>query len=368
MSSSSKSALLGLLLAGCIIFTLGNEMHHSPPSQAIQTYLDGLVQPSEGVMFAVGHRNYLGRVAEGSFRIWQNGSISENDYLRCGSVTKTIVTYTLLKSTHVSLQKTIKGFGFPQNQYENSNQITVRDILSHVSGISEYTCRLGFNETTGEFIPAVYGGRTNIDLGWKNVPVDFAPRQHFSYSNTGFDLAGELVEIMTNVNASIWIRRLFQKVAPSLHIDRGNLTAQDFPATPTYESYMLPPDLPRYAGSLLSKPKDLIKGLNEIVNDRPIWRKMQQWRYPQIPLLDEAPPCVYRIGGDKYGLGLQYYNIGPNARDFALGHEGDIGPRTAVIYQPSTENIFMLHSTSWQPNEVFVPWLKHLVRLYNNAL
>jgi CubicO group peptidase (beta-lactamase class C family) len=337
-------------------------------NQAIKTLLASATVPDEGMLFAVGRRDSDGVIEPNSgFDLWKHGAINYTDYLRCGSITKTFVTFTLLKSTNLYLSRNIESFGYPREDYRGSNDITVRDILSHVSGIPEFTCFLGFNDTTGQYIPAEYGGLVDIDLGWKGRDLDFAPRTKFSYSNTGFDLAGQLVEQITATNASIWMRRFFQEVAPSLHIDRGNISAADFPNTPTYAAFNYPPDLPRYAGSLVSKARDLIKGLNLMVNTPDVWFRMHDWNYPgATPLWAGGPHnCLYYIGGDRYGLGLQYYDLG-SEDNYAVGHEGDIGPRTVVAHQPSTGHIFMLHSTAYQTNDVFIAWFKRLVHLYNN--
>ena len=65
--------------------------------------------------------------------------------------------------------------------------VTVRQLLTHTSGIKNYTGLSGFelekHLTKEQFIKAVSG-----------YPLDFAPGEKWSYSNTGFNLLGMIVE------------------------------------------------------------------------------------------------------------------------------------------------------------------------------
>lgn len=67
--------------------------------------------------------------------------------------------------------------------------VTVRQLLSHTSGIKSYTSVEGFHKTTRKD----YAPREILDLVAK-APLEFPPGEKWNYSNTGYFLLGMLIE------------------------------------------------------------------------------------------------------------------------------------------------------------------------------
>ena len=67
--------------------------------------------------------------------------------------------------------------------------ITVKNLLTHTSGITNYTDFPDFAKTT--IMPISTAEMTDL---LKTKPLDFTPNEKFSYSNSGYYLLGEIIE------------------------------------------------------------------------------------------------------------------------------------------------------------------------------
>ena len=114
---------------------------------------------------------------------------------RLGSVTKqftAVAILQLMEQGKLSLQDSIQKFikDFPYKGYK----ITIENLLTHTSGIKEYT-QLDLPDPfirRKDFTP-----KQIIDL-FKNEPFDFQPGTKFKYSNSGYFLLGYIIESVTN--------------------------------------------------------------------------------------------------------------------------------------------------------------------------
>ena len=71
-------------------------------------------------------------------------------------------------------------------------EVTVRHLLNHTSGIKSYTSVRDFFKTARKD----YAQREILDLVAKE-PLEFAPGEKWNYSNTGYFLLGMLIEKVT---------------------------------------------------------------------------------------------------------------------------------------------------------------------------
>lgn len=83
-------------------------------------------------------------------------------------------------------------------------EVTVRHLLTHTSGIKNYTGLPGFevskNLTGEQFIKAI-----------SDYPLDFAPSEKWSYSNTGYNLLGHIIERISGQSYWKFIEERFTK-------------------------------------------------------------------------------------------------------------------------------------------------------------
>lgn len=125
-----------------------------------------------------------------------------------GSVTKQFTAAVILKlqekkKLHVS-DKLSKYFP----DYPKGDSITIHQLLSHTSGIFNYTNDAEFmnKEVTR---PAT---REKMMARFKDKPLDFSPGTKWNYSNSGYLLLGYIIEDVTNMSWEQAVRKyIFRK-------------------------------------------------------------------------------------------------------------------------------------------------------------
>ncbi len=124
--------------------------------------------------------------------------------LRVASVTKTYVAATLLALVDegkVALDDTLDKYVplVPGG--------TLRMLLRHPSGLYDYTTDMAFWQQALAQQPKIYvTPKSLVDVALAH-PANFAPDQGWAYSNTGFILAGMVIEAVTKTTASVAIRK-----------------------------------------------------------------------------------------------------------------------------------------------------------------
>ncbi|WP_458352790.1 serine hydrolase domain-containing protein [Peribacillus frigoritolerans] len=117
---------------------------------------------------------------------------------RIGSVTKTFIATVLLQlsgENRLNLDDPIEKWlpGVIQGNGYDGNQITIRQILNHTSGIADYVKSKDFDIIDTK---KSYTAEEFVKMGI-SLPPDFAPGKGWSYSNTGYVVLGILIEKVT---------------------------------------------------------------------------------------------------------------------------------------------------------------------------
>lgn len=314
----------------------------------IEKYLTSIAGVDSAALFGVLR-------TDGSIKMYTGGPISPNNMLRFGSVSKIFTSHEWFKAQNdigASLDTNPSDNGF-SSVYTSSGSITYRQILSMTSGIHEYTLNIGYNDTIGEFIPPTFSVQGNIDLAWKDKPLDYTPGSYFHYSNTNCEVVGETV---TRQVGDIYqkLKQRWQTIAPSLQYDVGTLPDSVWPNTTGYLPWYYPGTLPGVSGSLVGKAEDLLKAFRVVADDPSIYFRRQWTDAPSISLPGYIP------AGEKYGLFWQKYNLsGP-----AEGHEGDYVVRTIVVRHRPTRMNFVFHYAQPMDNPTLMGHFQNLIRLY----
>ncbi len=128
-----------------------------------------------------GYRNAAGKVVN-----------DENTIYQLGSITKQFTAAIILKlqeEKKLSVQDKLSKY-FPA--YPKGDSITIEQLLTHTSGIYNYTQNGDFmsKEVTN---PA---NREKIMALFKDKPLDFSPGTGWNYSNSGYSLLGYIIEIV----------------------------------------------------------------------------------------------------------------------------------------------------------------------------
>lgn len=119
----------------------------------------------------------------------------EHTIFQLGSLTKQFTATLILKlqeERKLNIQDKISKY-FPD--YPKADSITIENLLTHTSGIFNYTNDQTFmaNEVTK---PA---GREKIFALFRDKPLQFTPGTQFSYSNSGYMLLGYIIADVTKM-------------------------------------------------------------------------------------------------------------------------------------------------------------------------
>ncbi|PEI94127.1 serine hydrolase domain-containing protein [Bacillus toyonensis] len=247
---------------------------------------------------------------------------------RIASVTKTFTATVVLQlagENRLNLDDSIEKWlpGVIQGNGYDGNQITIRQILNHTSGIVEYarSKEIDFFTNTKKSFTAEELVKVGLSM-----PPEFAPGKGWSYSNTGYVLLGILIEKVTgNSYAEEIENRIIEPLELSNTFLPGNSSV--IPGTKHARGYLQPdgaselkdvtyynPSIGSSAGDMISTADDLNKFFSSLLGGKLL--KEQQLKQ----MLTTVPTGIAETGG--YGLGIYETKL-PNGVSI-WGHSGGI--------------------------------------------
>lgn len=135
-----------------------------------------------------------------------------NTVFQIGSITKQFTSAIILQleeKNRLSLQDKLSKY-IPD--YPNGDQITIEHLLTHTSGVYNYTNDTAFMRRSA-FTPI---SRDSLIATFKNKPLDFHPGAQFNYSNSGYILLGYIIEKVTGKSYFQVVR---ENIFRPLHMD-----------------------------------------------------------------------------------------------------------------------------------------------------
>ncbi len=181
----SKIIFISIFLTGC-----SKDLFHLPTSpqkemeKAIESGFDGMIvyvnQSGKSSYYSAGLNNREKQTLADPHSLFKIASISK---LYIATATAKLVADTLL-----ALDQTLSDL-IPEvtGKIENADQITLKMLVKHRSGIPEYIYEPGFDSETDE------NYLTTAALIF-NKPADFSPNSKYAYSNTNYLLIGEILD------------------------------------------------------------------------------------------------------------------------------------------------------------------------------
>ena len=307
-SQIGKMALRSLvactLLSTCI--SVAGTTRSDSISAELQRFLHADSSKSCGILF--------GRLdgIDSAPQVWTAGAIDKESDLRLGCPTaKPLLAYLTLKEGIV-LDSTIDHW-FPEgNGFTNSHAITIRNLLSNMSGIRDYVPLVPMNPDSA-ITP-----ENSIDRAYRNQALLFAPGAGFEYSNTNFNMIGLILESRTGKTVSQLFQETFRSYAPSLRPDdgKGNYPVGYAKPWPYHWSS------PGFAGAFIGSAVDAMR-VFYFVSSEAEFKKMTTWLTPSGS--DPNSPSNNLIGLGIFGK-----------RSFAgyeqvVVYEGNMGPCQMII-------------------------------------
>lgn len=283
-----------------------------------------LAQGAPGAMARVDDDGTVHKVAEGIADRATGRAINADERFRVGSVSKSFTSVVLLQL----VDEGELALDTPVNSYLPGlldPRITVRHLLSHRSGLYDYT-----NDMFAATVPGfeavrnrVFSYQELLDLSLAK-PLTVQPGAAYSYSNTNFVVAGMLIEHLTGKPvARAYSKRIIkplgltrtsyvhpQTAIPGRHI-KGYLRPDEAGGA-LVDSTQQTASWAQSAGAVISSPKDLNTFFSALARGKLTsaaqLAQMQQW----------AP--VNATQG--YGLGLRRRDLSCGVSVY--GHTGTV--------------------------------------------
>jgi D-alanyl-D-alanine carboxypeptidase len=253
---------------------------------------------------------------------------------RAGSVTKSFVATVVLQLVaegRLSLSDTVERWLPGILPY--GGQVTIRQLLNHTSGVPENSLEpLVILYTFPDGRSRAWTPRELVAL-IADQPPDFPPGTAWSYSNTGYVLAGMIVEAATGRKLGQELaRRIFRPLR--LRDTVFPVNRPDIPG-PNPRGYSLPlvdeagplldftvynPSLAWGAGNLISDLADLERFFRALLGGRLL---------PPRLLAQMTTPVDTGVPGYGYGLGLEMIQT-PSGR--LVGHGGAIPGFDNIVF------------------------------------
>ena len=308
----------------CHIFLAAAALSVSLAAQTLEQQVDTLVPkaladlgvPSAQVAVVQDGRTVLAK-AYGNARLEPPTPATPTMRYGIGSISKQFTATAvmmLVEQGKLSLDDHVSKF-LPQ--LTRANEVTVRQLLSHTSGYQDnypqdYTPNSFKRAVTADYI---------MDT-WAKKPLDFEPGTRWQYSNTGYTIAGAIVEKAGG-------KPLFEQLRDRVFTPLGMSSATEITAkTPSnvdaegYERHALSPprvaavEAPGWlfaAGEITMTATDLAKWDISLMNESVL--KPTSYRTMETEIL------LNNGVGTRYGLGLSVLQQGTHR---VLEHSGEI--------------------------------------------
>ncbi len=249
-----------------------------------------------------------------------NVASSESTKYLIGSITKPFTAYGILLLEHqgkLSLNDKLAKF-LPE--FPNAEQISIKQLLTHRSGITDYHQFKGWEENA-KLSPSPQSTLSTL----LPRPSIFEPGERFSYTNSGYIILGLIIEQVSGLSYSQFIQSAIAEplglsntgVASNINmienLASGYRTTPRETIKPAYINY----NQPYASGNMYSTPSDLWKFTQAVVHS--------------TLLSPEKTTEIFNIE--------KYYGYGWGIRDFngikAYGHYGAMnGFVGAITYIP----------------------------------
>lgn len=266
---------------------------------------------------------------------------------RLGSITKQFTAMLILQLAEVGkidLQAPITKY-LPEYPVESGGIITIHHLLTHTSGIPNYTSFPKFmqDESRNPYTPDEFVKK------FQDKDLDFEPGNQFSYSNSGYFLLGVIAEKLTGktyedmLHENIFKPLSMNNTGYDNHDDilKKRATGYEEQGDSYINSKYLDMSIPYAAGSMYSTAEDLY-----------LW---DQGLYTNIILSQKYMDLYFKpqisAWGDNhyaYGWGVGYENLGKSKDSiYVIAHGGGInGFNTNIARTPSDKSLVVLLSNA----------------------
>ncbi len=350
---ASMRRLGGVVLAGTLVAGLSSATASATPGRddlrQAMTELAG--SGAAGVQLRI-HDEKGDWTGAAGMRELAGGKVPTNGRFRAGSITKTFVSTVVLQLVdegEVVLDDPIDEY-LPE--YGIDPRITVRMVLQHTSGLFNYTGEPRPDGTIEPGIPLfgkefednqfrTYAPEELIAVALSE-PARFEPGTSWSYSNTNYVLAGQLIERLTGKSYDSQVRQrilrplgLRETVLPGARPNipgphaHGYYTYRAEDGLRVLDASRVNPTWAGSAGELISTTRDLDTFITALLGGKLL----------PADLLAEMREALPIGPADGYGLGLQTIDVGPDCGGVYEGHTGGMHGYQSYLFSNGAKRL-----------------------------
>lgn len=297
---------------------------------------------------AIWHKGQLHEAASGCLNLNTGVEATTDSIFQIGSITK-VMTACLIMELHeqgrLQLDNPVQYYlqDFMLADQRAAECITVRQLINHSSGIA------------GDFFPDDQGHQGNLIARFvdrcSNLPLIHPIGERFSYCNTGFGIAGRLVEVLTGLS---WYQAMEKMIFEPLGMDHAMVNPAEairFRAAMGHvyrdgqcqlaERCYLPLGMSPVGSVATMRPKDLITFARahldggRAANDQP-WLSSESVAAMQEP--QGSCPSVSLITEKYAGLGWQIFDHKASGTRF-IEHGGATRGCLALLRMVPEQNV-----------------------------
>ncbi len=267
---------------------------------------------------------------------------------RLGSVSKQFTALLILQLVEQGKLKLDVPIATYLSDYpkEKADIITVHNLLTHTSGIPNYTSFPNFfkDVSRNPFSPEVFVKQ------FSDLPLEFKPGEKFAYSNSGYFLLGYIIEKVSgksfekNLQESIFIPLKMNNSGydNSSEIIKNRAAGYEKKGNEFVNAPFIDMSIPYAAGSLYSTVEDLYLWDQALYGDKLLSTKSMELLFRNY----------IATGRGFYGYGWNINEV-PNGSDKLriIEHNGGInGFNTIISRIPSDKNLVILLNNTGSTN------------------
>lgn len=277
-------------------------------------------------------------VASGSMTKHGDEAVTPDSQYQVGGVTRTFTAALILQLQAEGKLKLSDTLGRYLPQYPKWQNITLKQLLTHTSGLYNYIDRSGWFFHLAFHPDQIWTLSDLADIAYAKAP-QFEPGDGWGYISTDYVLLGLVIEKVSGHNMAQLITTRFIKpyhLTSTYYSDQAFTNAQLAKLVSGYYSWHNLTDINGSwigpAGALVSTPADLVKWDLALFNGK-VLKKAQLQQMLQLVSVANGQPLM-DADNTGFGLGLFEVNTPAGLLYFAPGITP--GYRSGFSYMPCT--------------------------------
>ncbi|MEJ5104547.1 serine hydrolase domain-containing protein [Chryseobacterium sp. MYb328] len=321
--------LISLLICGTISAQLPTKKYEKKIDSLILTGFGNQNEPG-GVFTVTQKGKTLYRKSFGKANLELDVNMTPENVFQIGSMTKQFTSVSILILEQQGKLKVNDPISKYIKDYPNGDKITVHHLLTHTSGIKDFTKMKSLSSIAQKEMEP----KAMVDF-FKNEPVDFAPGEKFDYNNSGYVVLGYIIELVSGDTYENFIRKnIFDKIGMTHSYyasDRKIIPQRAYGYHKKEHGFVnktiISFSVPFSSGSLMSTADDLLKwqqalNQNTLLNSQETQKAFQKYK------LNNGEEFTY-----GYGWHLKEINGTPDRE-----HGGSVfGFKSMGVYIPEED-------------------------------